>query len=345
MYDGPSNSAEGVSMRRHAPARQRNRTLGSGWINKSDLRDNQPTSGRPPPQSCGPSAVPGRYAPSVLTTRSTVRALTQDDLTDFLALAAQDPVVNVFADHRARTTNLDRRWLGGEVWGRFVEDRLVAACHVAANLVPVQAGPEDVVAFADRVLTRPRTVSTIVGPSGAVDDLWSRLADQWGHPREVRRRQPHLEIADRPAVEPDPAVRRTVRGDLDVVYPACVAMYTEEVGISPEAGGGADVYRARVSQLIARGWQFARIEDGRVVFKAEVACASPHAAQIQGVYVAPDRRGEGLAARGMAAVVEIVRAEVAPVVSLYVNEHNRAARRVYEKVGFVETAHFTTVMF
>ena len=29
----------------------------------------------------------------------------------------------------------------------------------------------------------------------------------------------------------------------------------------------------------------------RVVFKAEVASASPHAAQIQGVWVPPDRRG------------------------------------------------------
>ncbi len=48
-------------------------------------------------------------------------------------------MVNVFADYRARTTNLEPRWLGGEVWGRFLDGRLTAACHVGANLVPVQA--------------------------------------------------------------------------------------------------------------------------------------------------------------------------------------------------------------
>ena len=137
-----------------------------------------------------------------------------------------------------------------------------------------------------------------------------------------------------PLVEPDPQVRRTTRADLDELYPACVAMYTEEVGVSPEAGGGAELYRARVTQLITRGWSFARFDEGRLVFKAEVACATPRAAQIQGVYVAPDRRGEGLAAAGMAAVVEMVRAEVAPVVSLYVNDWNEPARRAYERVGF-----------
>lgn len=281
----------------------------------------------------------------MLTTRSQVRALTEDDLPEFLALAAKDPVVNVFVDYRARTTNLDRRWLGGEVWGRFVRGRLVSACHAGANLVPVQAGPDDVAAFAERALGVRRSVSTIVGPADAVDRLWSLVADEWGHPREVRRRQPHLELANDPAVEPDPLVRRTERADLDVVYPACVAMYTEEVGLSPEDGGGRDLYRARVSQLIARGWQFARIEDGRVVFKAEVACASPYAAQVQGVYVDPARRGEGLATRGMAAVARLVRAEIAPVVSLYVNDYNRPARRAYEKAGFVETARFSTIMF
>ena len=86
--------------------------------------------------------------------------------------------------------------------------------------------------------------------------------------------------------------------DLDALYPACVAMYTEEVGVSPEAGGGADLYRARVTQLITKGWSFARIEGGRVVFKAEIAAATPYACQVQGVYVDPDRRGEGLAAAG-----------------------------------------------
>ena len=70
-------------------------------------------------------------------------------------------------------------------------------------------------------------------------------------------------------------MRRTTRKDMDELYPACVDMYTEEVGVSPEDGGGAELYRARVSQLMNRGWSFARFDDGRLVFKAEVACATP----------------------------------------------------------------------
>ena len=281
----------------------------------------------------------------MLRTQHGLRLLGPSDVSEILELCARDPVVNVFADYRTRITQLDPRWMGGEMWGYVEDGRLVSACHSAANLVPVQATPEALKVFASRGLMQRRRCSTIVGPADDVAALWRRLETSWTRPRELRWNQPHLEIRSAPGVTPDPLVRRTEAADLDVLYPACVAMYTEEVGISPESGGGADMYRARVAQLIGKGWSFARIESGRVVFKAEIAAATPYACQVQGVYVDPARRGEGLAVAGMAAVVQAALRDVAPVVSLYVNEHNTAARRAYASVGFEQTATFATIMF
>ncbi|NUP81851.1 MAG: GNAT family N-acetyltransferase, partial [Nonomuraea sp.] len=93
------------------------------------------------------------------------------------------------------------------------------------------------------------------------------------------------------------------------------------------------------------GRSYARIDDGRVVFKAEVGAVTPHACQIQGVWVAPDLRGRGHAAAGMAAVVEAAMSCFAPVVSLYVNDFNHSARAVYRKVGFREVDTFMSVLF
>jgi predicted GNAT family acetyltransferase len=81
-----------------------------------------------------------------------------------------------------------------------------------------------------------------------------------------------------------------------------------------------------------------------VVFKAEIGAASSRACQIQGVWVAPDRRGEGLGEPGVAAVVEIARSTVAPIVSLYVNDYNAVARRCYQAVGFRAAGEFATVL-
>jgi hypothetical protein len=277
--------------------------------------------------------------------RHGVSVLGPADLADFLELTRGSPVVNAFAEYRARSTNLEPRLLAGEMWGRYDAGRLVAGCHVGANLVPVSCTPEDARAFAERALTRPRSVVTIVGPQEQVWPMWDSLSDTWGPAREARWDQPHLELDHAPVVAPDPAVRRTTPDDFAVLYPACVSMYTEEVGVDPEAEGGAPIYRSRVRQLIGLGWSFARIEDGRVVFKAEVAHATPRAAQIQGVWVDPERRGEGLAAAGVAAVVEACRRDIAPVVSLYANIWNEPALRAYARVGFERTATFATVMF
>ena len=46
-------------------------------------------------------------------------------------------------------------------------------------------------------------------------------------------------------------------------------------GTDPETGVPPGLYRTRVTQLVSRRWSFSRIEDGRVLFKAEVASASP----------------------------------------------------------------------
>lgn len=281
----------------------------------------------------------------MLRTQQGLRLLGPVDVPAMLDLATRSPVVNVFADYRARVTQLDPRWMGGEMWGYVEDGKLVSACHAAANLVPVEATPTALTAFVARAVAQQRRCSTIVGPSDAVSQMWTQLSRHWSKPRELRWNQPHLEIGGPPSVQPDPLVRRTTRADLPVLYPACVAMYTEEVGISPELGGGADMYRARVAQIVSKGWSFARIEQGRVVFKAEVAAASPYACQIQGVYVDPSRRGEGLAASGMAAVVQMALADIAPVVALYVNDHNVPARRTYDAVGFEQTDTFSTIMF
>jgi len=133
--------------------------------------------------------------------------------------------------------------------------------------------------------------------------------------------------------------------DFEVVYPACVAMFTEEVGVSPNAGDGGVLYRARVAELIRAGRSFARIEGGRVLFKAEIGAVTPHACQIQGVWVHPESRGRGLSEFGMAAVVQMSLRDVAPAVSLYVNDFNARARAAYLRVGFTEIDEFMSVLF
>jgi predicted GNAT family acetyltransferase len=276
---------------------------------------------------------------------SAVRLLDERDRDAVLAICDRDPVMHVFVASRVRALGLEPSRLGAQMWGHGPNGRLESLCYSGANLVPVAATPEAVEAFADRALRQGRRCSSVVGPADEVQALWAVLRPRWGPARDVRPVQPVMVINGPPAVAPDPLVRRVRLEELDILWPACVAMFTEEVGVSPTIGDGGASYRARLVQLIRSGRAFARIEDGKVIFKAEIGAATPQACQIQGVWVRPEFRGQGLAAPGMAAVAIESAQSIAPLVSLYVNDFNTPARAAYFRAGFVDTGRFMSVLF
>ena len=276
---------------------------------------------------------------------ATTRVLDSRDRAAVLGLLRVDPVMDVFVASRVQAAGLESWRLGAELWGYGPGGRLEALCYSGANLVPVQAGSDAVRAFAERARRQGRRCSSIVGPADAVGELWQLLEPGWGPAREVRASQPLLALGGPPAGTADPLVRPVRADELDVLLPACVAMFTEEVGVSPTAGDGGTLYRARVRELISQGRVYARIEDGRVLFKAEVGAATTGTCQVQGVWVDPALRGRGLGTAGTAAVVDLARRQVAPVVSLYVNDFNLAARRSYERVGFTQVGTCASVLF
>ena len=277
--------------------------------------------------------------------RTGVRVLDGRDLDEVVAVLASDPVADTFVAARLEAVGLDPRRLGAEIWGYGERGRLESLCYSGANLVPVQATEEAVRAFADRARRQGRRCSSIVGPDRSVLDLWRLLQPHWGRAREVRETQPLLAIDSPPAGEVDREVRLAQPDEIDILMPACIAMFTEEVGVSPLVGDGGALYRARVEELIASGRAFARLEGGCVVFKAEIGAATRAVCQVQGVWVHPSLRGRGVGTAGMAAVVLAAQASVAPVVSLYVNDFNAAARRSYDKVGFRQVGTFASVLF
>ncbi len=262
-----------------------------------------------------------------------------------MALCDRDPIANVFVGSRVRASSLDPSRLGGQLWGYPDGGELSAVCYSGANLVPVEAGPDAVEAFAAKARMQGRRCSSIVGPAAAVAQLWSLLAPSWGAPRDVRSAQPVMAISGPSPVAPDPLVRAVRPSELDVVLPSCIAMFTEEVGVSPIGADGGAAYRARMADLIAAGRSFARIEpDGRVLFKAEIGAVTPLACQVQGVWVPPEARSRGHAIRGMAAVVR-AGLTLSPVVSLYVNDYNLPARAAYRHAGFADVGAFMSVLF
>ena len=277
--------------------------------------------------------------------RPAVRILGNDDLDQVTELLMRSPLENLFVASRVQAGGLDPYMLGCQMVGYERKGELVSVCHAGSNLVPVAADDDAIDAFI-RFLGPRRRAASIMGVAEPALKLWEGLSQsyggQWSSVRDLRPVQPMMSMSEDSALAIDERVRPITMKDFDIYFDAAVKMYTEEVGVTPLESSGS--YRGHVRRTIEKGRAFGIIEDGRVLFKSDVGCATGMYCQVQGVWMHPSLRGQGLAAPAMSAVVKLARGQW-PVVSLYVNDYNGPAVRLYERVGFVTGSTFATVLY
>jgi len=227
--------------------------------------------------------------------------------------------------------------------GAFENEELSSALMLGPNIVPINTTDQTRRAFVNKLAATGHSCLSLIGHADEVLSLWHLLEPQWGSAREVRHRQPFMTMDQRSLIEIDDRVRYSTLADFDVLFPACVSMFTEEVGVSPITHGSS-AYRQRVNEVITNRRSFIRRDGDEVTFKAEVSAVGNGVAQVQGVWVNPRYRGLGIAAPAIAAVVRLVLQDLAGVVALYANSYNTAALSAYRRVGFEQTDTFATVL-
>jgi predicted GNAT family acetyltransferase len=252
-----------------------------------------------------------------------------------------DPVGSCMVAARVADHGIDPNSIGGELWTRRGADE--SLCYAGANLIPLRGRLNDLNAFADEAMSASRRCSSLVGRAELVMPMWRRLESVWGPARDVREHQPLMSLSSMPTCTIDPGVRQVRPDEIDTYLVAAVDMFIGEVGVDPRLGDGGRGYRRRVASLIAAGRAWARFEHGEVVFKAEVGSQSPAVGQIQGVWVHPEWRGQGLGTAGTATLAAVI-VGTGRIASLYVNNFNTVARATYARVGFAEVGTFATVL-
>jgi hypothetical protein len=256
--------------------------------------------------------------------------LIQPRLGQILRYCDEDPVERVFLEDVAR------RGLG-----RFVAvpdgSELTALCHLGVNVVPSGHGCR---AFAREVARS--TPRMLIGEAGAVTELWEAARSRLPRPREDRPGQPVFSIDEAP--EPgDSGLRPAGPRDFRLLLPACAATHEGEIGVDP-LRADASGFRRRTRQQIEEGRSWVWIEDGTILFKAEASAWTPHAVQLQQVWVDPQARNQGYAQRGLRDLIRLLLGRV-PRVCLFVRADNPAAIRLYEAVGMQRVGSYRSLLF
>jgi ribosomal protein S18 acetylase RimI-like enzyme len=251
-------------------------------------------------------------------------------LEPILEYCAEDPVERVFLEDVAR------RGLGR--FNALEEDgRLVALCHVGANVVPSGRGCG---AFAG--ITARSRARMVIGEEGAVGELWAAVGARMPTPREDRPGQP-VYVIDEPPSPGATGLREATTSDLDLLVPACAQAHFEEIGIDP-LRRDPEGFRWRTQAQIGEGRSWLWVEGGTILFKAEASAWTPFAVQLQQVWVDPSARGSGYGKRGMRDLCRHLLGRT-PTVCLFVRADNEAGIRTYESIGMRRTISYRSLIF
>jgi uncharacterized protein len=191
---------------------------------------------------------------------------------------------------------------------------------------------------------RHRGERMIIGEREAVRGFWQRVRTWHQKPRIVRDRQLVMAV-DRTNLrrfENSVVVRHALPNEWPEVAKGSAGLIEQELEYDPRSAS-AD-FNANVREMIERNLWWVGESHGRLCFFCNIGPWCHETAQLQGIWTPPDLRGRGLATASFSAISERL-LEHSPTLSLYVNDFNRDAIALYERVGYQHVADFQTMLF
>jgi uncharacterized protein len=136
-------------------------------------------------------------------------------------------------------------------------------------------------------------------------------------------------------------LRKARPEELRQVAAAHAQVMVEETGENP-LDRDSEGFHERCAVRIEEGKVWVLIEEGELIFKADVVAETPEAVYAEGLWVNPQYRRKGYGQLGWEALNEVMLNEK-PSLCGFVNEENESAKAFYSKVGCRVRARFDKI--
>ncbi|MFN7929469.1 MAG: GNAT family N-acetyltransferase [Blastocatellia bacterium] len=265
-----------------------------------------------------------------------VRELGEADRAQVLSLLATAPVQNVILRGLILDHGLCGAELRGSFHGYFVNQQLLGVALLGHQIITFGAAAA-LPLWAAQAVARQARGYLMLGPEAEAEALWQHLAAAGRQTRRVSTQR--LFVCQQPKAKLERLqLLRANFAELDVIAEAQAEMALEESGIDPRLTDPAG-FRHRVAERIERKRVWVKIEDGKVVFKADLFSDTPDVVYLEGIWVHPAYRQRGV---GKSCLAELVHRLLKShtTICLFSNEEEKVAQQVYEYAGFAPVATY-----
>lgn len=268
--------------------------------------------------------------------RKSVLALTEADCQEVLALLSDDPIATVHLRGMLEDYGVVHAAHRGQFFG-YYENHELAGVALLGHAILLYGKEAAFPYFAQATLQAKNSGQVIFGPRQQVEAFWSSLEKLGRQTRLVR--DYHWFVSHRPAQLPKSLQLRKARlEDLEAVANAHAEMVCEGNGVDPRSSDWQS-FCQRVAERIKRGRVWVKIEDGNLVFKADLINQTRETSYLEGIWTHLAYRDQGVATQCLTELVHRL-CRKGSVPCLVVEPDDIPARRVYERVGFVQTQEY-----
>ncbi|HEY0322278.1 MAG TPA: GNAT family N-acetyltransferase [Pyrinomonadaceae bacterium] len=272
-----------------------------------------------------------------------VEALADKDKGEVLSFLSLRPAHTVFMAGLILDNNLVSPLNRGEFYGyRNPKGELEGVALIGQKNV-IEAQSEASFALLMGLAMEHPELQLIRGEEKRMQYLLEYLERTGRTPRVVSRELLLEQTSTLEGIEPVEGLRHATLDDLEQVMAINSSMVFEESGTNPLKRDLRGV-SARTTRRIEQKRVWALAEEGKIIFKADVISHTPEAIFIEGVYVHPEERGRGIGARCMTELGRLLLKQAAAI-TLVVNQENRRALALYNKVNYRLRSPYLTVYF
>jgi ribosomal protein S18 acetylase RimI-like enzyme len=265
----------------------------------------------------------------------------RDSEREVLAFLAERPVHTVVMSGLIRDNGLESPFNRGSFYACRGRVGALEGVALLGHAVLVEARSLGALKAFAGLAQGHRDAHMILGEQEAVSSFWDYYAPTGQPPRLFCRELLYEQQWPVAACEPVAELRPARLPDLALILPVHAAMAEAESGVNP-LEADPQGFRLRCARRIESGRVWVLVEDGALVFKADIASDTPECVYVEGVYVEPASRRRRYGLRCLAQLGRHLLRR-AKVVSALVNEENRPAQALFHRAGYKLRGHYDTI--
>lgn len=266
--------------------------------------------------------------------------LREKEKSEALSFLAQRPLHTVFMASLLRDNGVENSLNRGGFYSYRGSHGSLEGIALVGHATLVEARTESSLSAFARLAQHSNLPYLIRGEEELVKRFWS----QYGESGQGASRICRELLMEQVSAPPGPEItglRQATLSDLESVIKVNSEMALAESGTDP-LRRDPEGFRFRTASRIARGRNWIWMEDGKLLFKADIIADTPQVIYLEGIYVERNERGKGYGSSCLKQLGRMLLRRTGSI-CLTLNASKEKTKEFYGKAGYTMRSYYDTI--